>query len=206
MQYCAIYLFLPYCFTEYGKGQKWIGSYVYCCAKSSTIRITLLFLNNSYHYRCDNISEGVGKYASMCYSPKVSKIPWKCWYEYAFLLPLFHMYISNVILRVLIMENDKLLNYFARGIYQLSMDSVTKRRFYVLAQTTLSIPPEPVSKNMGQEMSAPDSSNGSNVRHESEGWEFESHSGRDISVSKTLTLSQKHLFVCHKWMLLPTHS
>ena len=35
---------------------------------------------------------------------------------------------------------------------------------------------------------------------------FESLSGRDIQVSKKLTLSQEHPFVCRKWMLLPAHS
>ena len=34
----------------------------------------------------------------------------------------------------------------------------------------MSIPPEPVFKNMGQQMSDPDSSNGQSIRHESEGW------------------------------------
>ena len=33
---------------------------------------------------------------------------------------------------------------------------------------------------MGQQMSGPDSSIGQSIRHESEGWGFESHSGRDI--------------------------
>ena len=44
----------------------------------------------------------------------------------------------------------------------------------------ISIPPEPVFKNMGQQMSGPDSSIGWSIRHESEGWGFESLSGRDI--------------------------
>ena len=44
----------------------------------------------------------------------------------------------------------------------------------------ISIPPEPVFKNMGQQMSGPDSSIGQSIRHESEGWGFESPSGRDI--------------------------
>ena len=35
-------------------------------------------------------------------------------------------------------------------------------------------------KNMGQQMSAPESSIGWSIRHESEGWGFESPSGRDI--------------------------
>ena len=44
----------------------------------------------------------------------------------------------------------------------------------------MSIPPEPVFKNMGQQMSGPDSSSDSSIPHESEGWGFESPSGRDI--------------------------
>ena len=36
------------------------------------------------------------------------------------------------------------------------------------------------SKKKGQQMSCPDSSNGQSIRHESEGWGFESPSGRDI--------------------------
>ena len=35
-------------------------------------------------------------------------------------------------------------------------------------------------QNMGQQMSGPDSSNGESIRHESEGWGFQSLSGRDI--------------------------
>ena len=33
---------------------------------------------------------------------------------------------------------------------------------------------------MGQQMSGPDSSNGTSIWHESEGWGFESPSGRDV--------------------------
>ena len=33
---------------------------------------------------------------------------------------------------------------------------------------------------MGQQMSGPDSLSGQSIRHESEDWEFESPSGRDI--------------------------
>ena len=44
----------------------------------------------------------------------------------------------------------------------------------------ISIPPEPVFTKMGQQMLVPDNWNGKNIRHESEGWGFESPSGRDI--------------------------
>ena len=44
----------------------------------------------------------------------------------------------------------------------------------------ISIPPEPVFINMGQQMSGPDSSRGESIRHESDNWRFESPSGRDI--------------------------
>ena len=44
----------------------------------------------------------------------------------------------------------------------------------------ISIPPEPLFKNMGQQMYDPDSSNSLSIRHESEGWGFESSSGGDI--------------------------
>ena len=44
----------------------------------------------------------------------------------------------------------------------------------------ISTPPEPVFKNMGQQMSGPDSSIGKSIWHESEGWGFESPKGRDI--------------------------
>ena len=78
----------------------------------------------------------------------------------------------------------------------------------------ISIPPEPVSKYMWQQMPGPDSSNGKSNRHESEGWGrhesecrgFESPSGRDIFCLKNLTFSQEHPLVCRKLMLLPAHS
>ena len=44
----------------------------------------------------------------------------------------------------------------------------------------ISIPPEQVFKNMRQQMSGPDCSISWSIRHESEGWGFESPSGRDI--------------------------
>ena len=44
----------------------------------------------------------------------------------------------------------------------------------------ISISPEPVFKNMGQQMSGPDKSNCQSIQHESEGRGFESPSGRDI--------------------------
>ena len=50
----------------------------------------------------------------------------------------------------------------------------------------ISITPEPVFKNMGQQMSGPDSSNGKSIRHESDGWGIESPSGRDIFCLKNL--------------------
>ena len=59
---------------------------------------------------------------------------------------------------------------------------------------------------MGQQMFGPDSSIGQSIRHESEGYGFESPSGRDFSVSEALTLSQEHPSVCRKWKLLPVHS
>ena len=68
----------------------------------------------------------------------------------------------------------------------------------------ISIPPGPVFKNMGQQMSGPDSSNGQSIRHGSEGW-FESLLGRDI-FCLTFTVSQEHPLMCWKWMLLPAHS
>ena len=39
---------------------------------------------------------------------------------------------------------------------------------------------------MGQQMSGPDDSNGFSIRHESEGWGFESPSGRDIFCLKNI--------------------
>ena len=46
--------------------------------------------------------------------------------------------------------------------------------------TSPQIPPETTLKNMGPQMSGPDSSIGWSIRHESDGWGFKSHSGRDI--------------------------
>ena len=48
---------------------------------------------------------------------------------------------------------------------------------------------EPVFKNIGQQMSGPNSCNGPPAQVET------------FSVSKTLTLSREHTFVCRKWML-----
>ena len=87
---------------------------------------------------------------------------------------------------------------------------VSKMNAVARAQLTLqmltSISPEPVFKNMGQQMSDPASSNGLSIQHESEGWGLKSLSGRDIFVSTFLTLSQEHPCLCRKWMLLPVHS
>ena len=59
--------------------------------------------------------------------------------------------------------------------------------------------------NTWQQMSGPDSSGGLSIQYESEGWGVESPSGRDISVSKSSTLAQEHLFMSQKLMLLPAH-
>ena len=40
-------------------------------------------------------------------------------------------------------------------------------------------------------------------KYESNGWGFESPTGQEFPVSKTLALSQKYPFVCRKLMLLP---
>ena len=45
--------------------------------------------------------------------------------------------------------------------------------------------PEPVFNNLGQQMSGPDSSICWSIRHEYEGWGFESPSGRDIFCLKS---------------------
>ena len=50
--------------------------------------------------------------------------------------------------------------------------------------TYISIQPEPI--DMEQQMSGPDSPNGLSIRHESEGWEFESPSDRDIICLKNI--------------------
>ena len=44
----------------------------------------------------------------------------------------------------------------------------------VNVQVVISLPPHPVFKKMGQQMSIPDGSNWWSIRHESEGWWFES--------------------------------
>ena len=44
----------------------------------------------------------------------------------------------------------------------------------------ISVPPESVFRNMGQQISGPDSSNGESIRHEFEGWGLESPLRRDI--------------------------
>ena len=51
-------------------------------------------------------------------------------------------------------------------------------------------------QNMGQQMSGPDSSNGLSIRHESEGWGFESLSGRDIFCLKKLWHFHKNIRSC----------
>ena len=56
--------------------------------------------------------------------------------------------------------------------------------------------PEPVFKNMGQQMSGPDSSIGWSIRHESEGWGFKSLSGRDIILSQKLWHIHKNTHLC----------
>ena len=45
--------------------------------------------------------------------------------------------------------------------------------------TNISIALEPVIKYMRQQLSGPDSLSGKSIRHESEGWVFESPLGRD---------------------------
>ena len=55
-------------------------------------------------------------------------------------------------------------------------------------------------------MSGSDSWSGKNIRHESEGWWFESRQVETFSVSKTSTISQEHHFVSRKYMLLPAHN
>ena len=69
--------------------------------------------------------------------------------------------------------------------------------------TKISIQPEPVFKNMGQQMSGPASSSGLSIRHESEGSGLSHPQVDTFSVSNTSTLSQEHPFVSRKWMLLP---
>ena len=46
-------------------------------------------------------------------------------------------------------------------------------------QTKVSVLPKLVFQNMRQEVSGPDTSNGLNIKHVSEGWGFEFPSGRD---------------------------
>ena len=55
-------------------------------------------------------------------------------------------------------------------------------------------------------MSGLDNSNGLSIQHESEGWGFDSLSGRDILCLKNFDTFSRNLFVCRKWMLLPVHS
>ena len=50
----------------------------------------------------------------------------------------------------------------------------------------MSIQSEQVFKNMDQQMSGPDISNGKSIRHESEGWLFKSPSGRDVFCLKSI--------------------
>ena len=64
--------------------------------------------------------------------------------------------------------------------------------------SNISTPPEPVFKNMRQQIFGRDSSISYNIRHESEGWGFETPQVQTFSVSKTFTLSQEHPFVCRK--------
>ena len=59
----------------------------------------------------------------------------------------------------------------------------------------ISIPPEPVLTNIEQQMPGPDSSNGLSIRYESEGWGFESPSGRDIFCLKNF-VTFKRTSVC----------
>ena len=51
---------------------------------------------------------------------------------------------------------------------------------------------------MGQQMSGPNSSIGQSIRHESEGWGFESPSGRDIFCLKNFQKHSEHPFVSRK--------
>ena len=62
--------------------------------------------------------------------------------------------------------------------------------------TKISISPAPVFNKMGQQMSGPDSSNGWSIRHESEGWGFESPSGRDIFCLKKRRHFHKNIRPC----------
>ena len=64
---------------------------------------------------------------------------------------------------------------------------------HVKFYSKISIPPEPVFKNMGQQMSSPDSSNG--ILHESEGCGFESPSGGIfcLKIFDTFTRTSVHV-------------
>ena len=52
-------------------------------------------------------------------------------------------------------------------------------------------------------MSGPQSSIDKSILHESDGWGFDSRSGRDIFCLKIFDTSQDYPFVCRNWMLLP---
>ena len=61
----------------------------------------------------------------------------------------------------------------------------------------ISIPPEPVSKHMGQQVCSPDGSNCERIRQEYEGRGFESPSGRDIFCLKSFnTFTRTSVHVC----------
>ena len=63
------------------------------------------------------------------------------------------------------------------------------------------VPPEPVFKRTGQQMSGPDNWSGQSVQHESEGWGSSPPQVETYFVPKTWTLSREQPFVGRKWML-----
>ena len=73
------------------------------------------------------------------------------------------------------------------------MNAVARAQFtfQILTYLKISIPPEPVFKNMEQQMSGPDSSNGQSIPHEPEGLGIESPSGRDNFCLKNIDTFQK---------------
>ena len=55
-------------------------------------------------------------------------------------------------------------------------------------------------------MSGPDNSNGYSIRHESEGWWFESPSGGDMFCLKNFDTFKRTSFLYRKLILLPVQS
>ena len=66
--------------------------------------------------------------------------------------------------------------------------------------------PEPVFKNVGQQMSGPDSSSGKSIPHDPKVGGSIPPQVEIFVVSKSSTLSQEHLFVSLECMLSPAHS